>query len=65
MMANSVLFRSTIIAFKGLPRWGQWQRIHLPMQETQRHGFEPWVGTIPGEEMEIAPAAVAWWATTD
>ena len=49
MMANSVLFRSTIIAFKGLPKWGQWQRIHPPMQETQRHGFEPWVGKIPGE----------------
>ena len=49
MVANSVLFRSTIIAFKGLPRWSQWQRIHLPMRETQRHGFEPRVGKIPAE----------------
>ena len=24
----------------------QWERIHLPMQEMQRHGFDPWVGKI-------------------
>ena len=23
------------------------QRIHLPMQETQSYGFDPWVGKIP------------------
>ena len=25
-------------------------RIHLPMQETQETGFDPWVGRIPLEK---------------
>ena len=32
------------------PRWHQWQRTCLPMQETRRcdrGGFDPWVGKIP------------------
>ena len=32
------------------PRWHQWQRTCLPMQETrrcERGGFDPWVGKIP------------------
>ena len=32
---------------KGLPKWLQWERIHLPKQETQRYGFDPWVRKIP------------------
>ena len=29
-----------------LPRWRQWQRTHLPLQESKRHTFNPWVGKI-------------------
>ena len=30
-----------------LPRWRSWYRIHLPVQETETWGFDPWVGKIP------------------
>ena len=38
----------------GLPRWlsgkkKKKKKIHLPMQETYRCRFNPWVGKIPGE----------------
>ena len=30
----------------GLPLWLNWSRIHL---QWGRHGFDPWIGKIPGE----------------
>ena len=32
--------------WRELPRWRQWQRTHLPLQETKRHTFRPWAGKI-------------------
>ena len=33
----------------GLLQWLSWQRTHLPMQETQRLRFNPWIRGSPGE----------------
>ena len=33
-------------------RWCWWERTYLPMQETQRHHFDPWVGKVLEEGME-------------
>ena len=31
----------------GASQVAQWWQTHLPMQETQRHGFNPWVRKMP------------------
>ena len=39
-----LVFRSVLLDLNSVtPRW-QWERIHLPMQETQ---VDPWIGKIP------------------
>ena len=33
----------------GFPGGARGKEPHLPMQETKRHGFDPWVRKTPGE----------------
>ena len=45
----------------GLSRWCQWQRTHLPMQETGRHGFDSLGWKDPLEEgMAILSSILTW-----
>jgi len=35
------------VAKGGLPQWLSGKKIHLWCRKHRRHGFDPWVGTIP------------------
>ena len=43
-----------------LPRWHEWERTHLPLQETQRCRFSPWAGTIPMKGTATHSRILAW-----
>ena len=56
--------------YKGLPRWHQWWRACLPVQEMEEVWSSPWVGKIPWRAwqptlvccLENSTDRGAWWA---